>query len=418
MKLAAIIAEYNPFHEGHGYLIKKVKEDTGADAVVAVMSGDFTQRGEPAIVDKFTRTHMALSQGIDLVVQLPGIFVLSDADGFAAGAVAICKAMDVDVLAFGSEEGDAESLKKVAKMLAEEDDEFKGYLREALDEGFSYPAARSMAAEKKMPGAGTILEGSNNILGIEYIKAAIDQKAGFDFYTTERIGSGFGEKNVEAGKIPSALAIRTSLDKDMGNAAEINGLPTDTAKLLNEIKPYVKSELNDFYGIFRSKILLSGSDDFSNIYGAREGLSNRIKDAARKAEDMDILDEIVSTKRYTVSRLHRTYLQMLFDLEKDEYEKLKEAFCYKDAAYIRVLGFNETGRKVLSYFKEQQKASKGKAMEEGTPIITNINKQKENLKPEAAKIIEFDMKISDIYNMVSGRDLYEFSDMVHGPVIL
>lgn len=227
MKTAGIIAEYNPFHNGHRYQIEELRARTGADFVIIAMSGDFVQRGEPAVFDKYTRTRMALNAGADLVLELPAAFATSSAEDFAACGVALFDKLGVvDLLCFGSECGDVTALEPVARLLAKEPEGYGKLLQERLSKGDSFPKAREWAVTEWMKreintdGADmqALLSSPNNILGIEYMKALIRRGSSIDPYTIQRNGQGYNDSDIDAvadGQgFASASAIRKALRCD------------------------------------------------------------------------------------------------------------------------------------------------------------------------------------------------------------
>lgn len=421
MKTLGIIAEYNPFHSGHAYQIAKAKEMTGADKVIVVMSGDFVQRGEPAMVDKYARTEMALRQGADLVVEMPSMFVLGDAASFAAAGVAILKALHVDCLCFGSELGVIRPLEEIAEVLAKEPPEFQEALAAELDGGASYPAARATALEKILPGSGEIMGQPNNILGVEYLCEMRRQAAAFSALTIERMGAGYhwnGENQSEVGpKHPSASAIREAIPKSLEITNAKQMLTDETARVLENIDTKVKCELNDFWEIFASRFMVESAEVLAGIYGIKEGLENRIKSEILKASDFGKLDELVGTRRYTKTRLHRIYMQTVLGLYRTEFQESLEGFIKGQASYVRVLGFNEAGSECLRHIKDMRKENAGE-LGDNWPIITNINKERELLSEKACMILDFDIKAANLFNLVIGRDMYSDSDFVRRPIII
>ena len=217
MKIVGLITEYNPFHAGHLYHMQQARELTGADYCVVLMSGSFVQRGEPAIFDKYLRTKTALLAGADLVLEIPAAFSTASAHEFAAYGVALLSAIGVDAVVFGSECGQIEILKQAAYALNHESAEFQERLRKGLKAGLTYPQARAKALEMEDTWA-SVLSSPNNILGIEYLRAAEDLHSPMEFYTISRKGSGYHEDTLADANFPSASAIRgiirNSLSKD------------------------------------------------------------------------------------------------------------------------------------------------------------------------------------------------------------
>lgn len=337
MKILGIVAEYNPFHGGHLSHLKRSEKISEADAVVVIMSGNFVQRGEPALVDKWKRTKAALLAGADLVIELPLCCATASAGYFAKGAVTLLeKTGIVDCMCFGSECGDIEILKECAKALLTEDEQFKKRMRGYLKQGFSYPVARSKAVfETSLPDT------PNNVLGIEYIKALMELESEITPYTVFR-SSG------------SAKEIRDTLKKGSHNFADLNNLSSIFHYILRTKSP---SELGSFLDV-------------------AEGLENRLKQCAK--ENYLISDIIASakTKRYTYLRLQRVVLHMILGITK---------VCNPE--YIRVLGFREKRANLLQMLERQARL----------PIVTNIKNAA--LPPLAAKILDEEIRSTAVYSL-------------------
>ncbi len=227
MSICAIVTEYNPFHLGHEYQIQQVRKQLDAEAVIVIMSGHFVQRGEPAIFDKWTRTRLALAGGADIVIELPTLFATASAETFAYGAVELIKSLGVvDKLCFGSESGEIGSIRDLAKFLAKEPANYKNALKSELKKGYSFPKARSLAIASTYPHerglfgqthphvsldeSKKLMKGSNNILGIEYVKALDRLKSDIEPYTIKRVGASYLSDSIKE-VLPSATAIRTTL---------------------------------------------------------------------------------------------------------------------------------------------------------------------------------------------------------------
>ncbi len=411
-KAIGIVAEYNPFHNGHRYQIDSIRKDAEDIPVVAVMSGNFIQRGEPAIADKYARTEMALLGGVDLVIELPTIFSVGGAEPFAAGAVSLIKKLGIEKISFGSESADLEGLWDYAKILAKEPAEFKEELKKQLDEGFSYAKSRYLACNRCTGKNPDEKQGSNDILAIEYLKQIILQDAKIEPSCVKRAGGSHTENTLpNEENFASASAIRDYLllQKKEANDAEISRfMPQTTIDVFGRINNDIKPILNDIYDLIRIKILTGRDNELEEILGAGEGLTNKMRREARCANTVNELTEKVISKRYAKGRIQRLYLQILLGLKKDEYKKLEKAFVYGNSGYARVLGFNEKGAALIKSIKKENKAM--------IPIITNINKEAEMLDDIAKRVLEYDILAMDLYNMAIRRPLYEYSDFVRRPV--
>lgn len=330
-----IICEFNPFHAGHKYLIDTVKGNS--NSVICIMSGNFVQRGEFAVYDKFTRTRDALRNGADLVIELPCVYSLMSAEGFAKGAVSILEATNaVEMIAFGAECDDMEKLSEIAEEIDTHDSE----IRNELKKGVSYPVARKNIIKND------ILDMPNNILAIEYIRqTSLPCKA------VKRIGKGHDTDD----ELYSASAIRATLSADNISTLE----NCETAVL--------------------AKLRTMSAQDFLNIDDVSEGLENRIVQAVKEATSLNELYDKIKTKRYTHSRIRRIILKAYLGITKD--------FC-NEPPYIRVLGFNDKGKEILSQMKKNA----------SLPIISRYADTK-NADNDVKRLFELECRCTDLYNL-------------------
>ena len=388
-RVLGIIAEYNPLHSGHIYQMNECKAACGADYTVIVMSGDFTQRGEPALTDKWSRTKAALRAGADLVVELPFYYACNGAGYFASGAVKILDAMGVVThLGFGSEAGNIEELKSVAEALAEETSEISDRMKDFLSVGYSYPKA----VEAAFGFESNIGYEPNNILALEYIKALNSIHSKIEPITIKRRGAGYNDIKISEDMI-SAKAIRNNLltNKEFTTAdgdLAIPGLPDFSSDILKEEREFlVLEEDSRYFDLLRSAILSSESWELRKIFSVTEGMENKMKNEVRYAKSLNDFIDRLKSKRYTRTRIQRMCAHTVIGFKKNAV--IPE--------YIRVLGFNKKGSKLIKKIKESDNLK--------MPVISNINREK-------AKGIEIDIKASDIYNLICGKDLYAFSDYV------
>lgn len=329
-----IICEFNPFHKGHKYLIESVKGE--GDAVICVMSGNFVQRGEFAVFDKFERARAAIENGADLVIEIPTVFALRSAQGFAKAGVALLESTGVcDALAFGAECDDVEVLKRVANEIKKRDAEIK----EELKKGVSYPVARQNVIQSP------VLETPNNILAIEYLTYTHLKPI-----AVKRTGKGHDSDDKEY----SASEIRKRLD-------------------VNEISSITNCEKAVLY-----KLRNMSAEDFAKIEDVSEGLENRIYDAVQGAASLDELYSLIKTKRYTHSRIRRIILKAFLEIENAP----------KEPQYLRILAFNSRGRQILADMKKSAKL----------PIIIKYADAKA-LGGDVQKEIEREYKFTDLYNL-------------------
>jgi len=345
----AIIAEYNPFHNGHKYQIEQARNITGADLVVVVMSGNFVQRGQPAIINKWTRAEMALRGGADLVLELPLPFAVSSAEYFATGSVKILNMIGtVDYLCFGSELGEIETLKLVAQELIDESTEFKTTLRTSLDLGYSYPTARASALTKKYHA---IAKSPNNILGIEYIKALIKSKSKITPVTIKRLGSDYNSTTLEEG-FSSATAIRTTLFKDNSLEAIADFVPDFTLDILkNEfVSKRGPVSNNKVFENLRFKVRTLKATEIAEFPGVSEGLENKIMKVFESATSFDDAVDSIKSKRFPATRISRALLSIYLNINK----KTMHKFLDKGPTYLRILGFRKSAQPFMRELSDKK----------------------------------------------------------------
>lgn len=345
MKAVGIIAEYNPFHNGHAYLIKQARKQTDADAVIVIMSGSFVQRGEPAIFDKYTRTRAALACGADLVLELPVWCATASAELFAAGAVAQLTAAGCDFLCFGSECGNLSLLQQVAKLLAEEPPAYRDHLQTALRTGLSYPAAVMKAASHTIEGhwalsdqLPALLSSPNNLLSIEYLKAIYRQHSSMQPVTIQRIGQGYHD-TTPTEPYSSASAIRNYLHTSDSDSTTVENqtfselsqwMPPEA---LSCIQPAQALMADDFSGLLDYRRCYT--DDFTKWAGFSPALSNRLLALEHTPVALTEVAAQLKTKQYTYSHISRALFHMLLDIR---YTDLEAAEAVGYTPYLRVLG--------------------------------------------------------------------------------
>lgn len=381
MKVTGIIAEYNPFHSGHEYHIKKAREITGADYIVVAMSGDFVQRGGPAVFDKYIRAQMALLCGADLILELPSAFACSTAEDFAGCGVALLDQLGVvEHLCFGSEQGDTEELKKAAAIIAAEPAGYSSALREQLKKGASFPAARQTALEAiyksthKYPFDG-FLSGPNNILGLEYCKAIQNQRASLIPAAVLRQGAGYHEpltcpSHKEPNRFASASGIRQTLYEEFPHGqwkgSNSNGLlsPFRTFSGISYLPPAIRNLFSqskplwpeDFSSLLNQKILdavnLCPSDPFVEYSDFSFDLSQRLKRIALDFAGWEDRAAQLKTRQYTYTRVNRALTKLLLGLKKDVIQDFKKE---NYAFYARILGFRRTAEPLLAEMKKNSR---------------------------------------------------------------
>jgi len=399
MKVTGIIVEYNPLHNGHLYHLQQTKQITNCDYVVAVMSGNFVQRGEPAIINKWARAEAALNAGVDLVIELPVIYSISSAENFAYGAISILNKLNIiDSICFGSESGDIEPLFKIAQILAEEPKEYKNLLKKFLKQGLPYPKAREFALNNYFKDENNLLQTSNNILGVEYLKALIKLNSNIKPYTIKRIKNNYNDINITS-NIASATSIRHNFDNyDLIKTT----MPEFSFEIIQREKQLGKGpvNLNNLADLIFYKIRSLTANELSKIHDISEGLENKIKYAAEESSTIEGLLNLALSKRFTKTRLQRILLYILLGITKEVYlQNIKEI------NYIRILAANSNGRKLLKYIKDKKLVD--------IPIIINPSKYDKEL-------LSLDIKATDIYVLGYSNPKYKIAvqDLKNKPMLL
>lgn len=381
-KRIGIIAEYNPFHNGHLYQIQKAKELTGADTVIAVMSGNFTQRGETSLINKFEKAKMALQNEVDMVIELPTIYSISSAENFALGGVKILNEIgNIDYLVFGIEEENLEKLQAIADVLVNEDNEFKRNIKEELNKGNSYPKAREIALKKVLlsENVENIMQKPNNILAIEYLKALKTTNSKIKPIAIKRKNTMHNDENINENYASGTYIRKLFIENNFNEIRKV--VPKYTYERLLELKnqgAYVSS-INDFSDIVIYKIRTMTKEEISQIADVNEGLENIIKLASTTCKTIDEIVEKVITKRYTKTRISRILTYILLDITKSEIEQSKNA-----NPYIRVLGINKKFEGILKTINNDK-------------LITSLKKFEENNGEN--QLLNIDKKATEIYTI-------------------
>ncbi len=383
MKTLGIIAEYNPLHNGHLYQMKMCRDKAQADNIVVIMSGDFTQRGEPAVLDKWTRSRLAVENGADLVLELPFAYAVNSAEYFAKGGVRILDALGcVTHLGFGAESESLEQLQEIAKETAEESETFQAVMKMHMSRGLSYAKAKEEALETVLDEEkARHVKMPNNILAVEYLKQLHLCGSDIKPVMVTRKGAGYHDKTPDDG-FASATAIRN----DLNETERKKFVPDNVDKALKNTL-----EHKNLFPLIQSRILGSTPENLKKIFSMGEGLENRMLDQIRRSRTLDEFVEKVKSKRYPETRIRRILCQMLIGLED-----------FEDEFYARVLAAGPKGTALLKKIKK----------ESDIKLITNINKE-ENL-PE---LIKYDILAADMYNILTCTDLYKKSDYVVHPFI-
>ncbi len=409
MKVVGIIAEYNPFHNGHAYQIKKAKEITGADYVVVVMSGNYVQRGTPAILDKFSRTSMALQNGADLVFELPVLWSTASAEYFAmAGITLLDKLGIVDYVSFGCETENFRLLESVAKILADEPEEFSALLKDCLKSGLAYPVAREQAllAYLQFPQKNTslsdtflnpengkselhkILSSPNNILAIEYCKALYKRDSVIKPCPILRTGAGYHETDLHS-TFSSASALRKLLLSETSNKhidlkeILLQNVPADAANCLPASFDAFICE-KDFSAMLYYKLFSECPDGFESYGDSSRFLSDRIVKQLDSYLDFEQFCSLLKTKEITHTRIRRLLLHILLNIRQTDYIYGKEADYIR---WLRPLGFRKEASCLLGEIKENS----------CLPIISKLSKANELLSASAYRQFEQELWASNLY---------------------
>lgn len=395
MIAAGIIAEYNPFHNGHAYQIQKTKELSHADYIIAAISGNFVQRGAPAILDKFTRTYEALANGADFVFEIPVLFATASAEYFAAAGIALLSALGcIDLVSFGCETPDLMLLSKIAEILENEPLEYKTFLASYLKQGIPFPAAREKAMLSYIPGqkggVSAILSAPNNILALEYIKALRQQKSSIRPFPILRNDSGYHATDFKQ-KYCSASAIRNLLlnEKEQiqrhGSLAKTLSkyVPLQTAgHLLSPDAKFLTEQ--DFSKILYYKLLMERESGFYGYADVSREFSNRLIRALSGFTDYESFCRILKSKEITYTRISRCLFHILLNIKTTDYENAKT---HGRIPYLRLLGFR---KEAAPFFREIKKHAK-------VPLLTRPSKYASSLDKSAASMFLKDAAASDLY---------------------
>ena len=385
MKICGIICEYNPFHNGHAYLIEQAKKQSGCDAVVCVMSGCFTQRGELAFLDKFTRAKHAVLAGADAVIELPAVFALAPAEIFAKGAVKILHSFpDFSVLAFGCENADKAAIEKAAESTASESNAFREILHQYLKRGASFTKARFEAWTQTGSTPPSLVASPNNILGVEYKKALILANSRAEILPIARVGAAYTDSRLHK-NFSSASAIREAVCSGKLRSVRKNVPPY----VFDDLKDAVKPDLYKKIALY--SVLRTEAAQLKNILDCTEGLENRIKAFAKSTHDYDEFIAKVTTKRYISSRIRRILAASVLGIGEDLVRK-----SLKSPLYVNLLAVNKQRADDLL------PALKASAF----PCIARRS-DLSALGKTAAEAFRIDALASDLFNLVSGRHFTE-----------
>lgn len=425
MKTTAIIAEYNPFHNGHRYLIGEARRLTGADFILVVMSGDFVQRGAPALYHKYLRTHMALLGGADVVIELPCLYATSSAEFFAQSAVTLLHRLGmIDYLCFGSEQGDISLLSSIASLLIKESEHYQSALLRHLKEGLTFPAARcaalsglktgfSLPQEEKLTA---LLSSPNNILGIEYCKALTTLPSDITPITVKRLGSGYHDETLpsEDQFFGSASAIRKILE-DSAKEQELlsvkDQLPENVYKLLirnGQFADVVTCE--DFSAMLHYKLLSEQERGFEHYLDCSRELSNKICRTLPEYDGFASFCRKLKTRELTYTRVSRCLLHILLGITTPKSYLSPFEDRTLSLPYARLLGFRKESQEVLSAMKRSS----------SVPILSKLADAPELLSEEGQRLLKQDILASEIYEAAAAakKQREPLNEIRQSPIIV
>lgn len=377
MRSCGIIVEYNPFHNGHQYHADMARKLSDADIVIAVMSGNFLQRGEPAIIDKWTRAKEALNHGVDLVIELPFAYAVQSADYFAAGGVKLLQALQCDALCFGTDNQSELDYELFGNFVHNHQREINQAYQEIKNNGMSYPQQMTEVFRKFYPNDVFDFSSPNHILGLSYAKENATYEKPMTLYPLKREAAGYHDTKIYQ-HFASATAIRKAIFSDELDQIK-RVLPTQVAIDLNS-SPTVSWE--EYWPLLKYKILSSSLLELREIYQMKEGIEYRLQEAAKVSDSFQQFMERAKTKRYTWTRLQRLATYILVNVKQCEIESVRQN------SYLHVLGFTEQGQRFL---KEKKKNL-------SLPFITKISK---NLTTQLA----LDIRSNQLYQLGNDRIL-------------
>lgn len=388
MKVNGIIAEYNPFHNGHSYHMSHAKQSTGADYTVIAMSGNFVQRGAPALINKYKRAEMALQNGADLVLELPVYYSTSSAEYFAEGAIALLDKLGVITeLCFGSECGDITILQRIADILLTEPSAYVDALKNHMRLGLSYPSARNAALihyDPSLIAYKDVLSSPNNILGIAYLKALKRRESHINPFTTRRVGADYHDKRLGEMQA-SALAIRQAIMSAVDTEYLRNQMPEYAYSILAEcLNQRCFLENDAFSSMLHYKLLTEAEKGYEEYLDVSPELSDRIRNNLEQFRSFQDFCDLLKSKDMTYTRISRCLLHILLNMKTSTMEK----YVSMDyVPYVRVLGFRKDAAPLLTAIKEHS----------SIPIISKLADAEQILTPDAYGMLKDDILINNIY---------------------
>lgn len=408
-KILGIVAEYNPFHNGHMYHLQKAKELSGAEYTICVMSGNFVQRGNASVLNKWKKAEMALLNGIDLVIELPTVYSVASAESFSLGAIKILDSLKIiDTISFGTETEDFAALNNISSIMNEEPKKYKDMLAQELKKGLSFPKARENALMLYLDDNrrySNILNAPNNILAIEYLKALKKIKSTIQPVPVKREKVYYNDNTI-VDDFASATAIRNLLqNKELGEIRKV--VPIDTYKILsdesdlgNVVLSLAEYEKEIIYNLRRMS-----TQQIANLPDVNEGLEHSLKNAANFTNNLKDFMDVIKTRRYTATRIQRILVCALLGITKKDI-----ALSKKYTPYVRILGFNENGRELIS------------RMNKANPkldVITSVKKFKENNSNKPYnRLLDIDIFSTNVYTMACKNDSLANVDYTKNMIIV
>ncbi|MGM0840852.1 MAG: nucleotidyltransferase [Bacillota bacterium] len=380
MKATGVVVEYNPFHNGHLHHLRETRNATGADIVVAVMSGHFLQRGEPALVSKWSRTRMALEAGVDVVIELPYCFATQHAEIFSRGAISLLDSIGCESFCFGSEDGDIDTFEKTVVFIEANREQYNTYISRFIREGMSYPSALAKAFQTLGNGDSVIdLSKPNNILGFHYMEARNQIHSSLKAYTITREAAGYHDQHFSSPSIASATSIRKNIFTSEGDHKIDSYLPSTSVDQLAQYQLEYGGfhRWENYWTILQYKLLSSSKEELKEIYEVEEGIENRMKECVKTSTSFEEFMTKLKTKRYTWTRLQRMLLHILTNTRKEEMRNR-----HASPSYIRLLGMNKMGREFLHSKKKEMPL----------PLISKLSSANQS-------DIELDVRAAEIFSL-------------------
>lgn len=373
MRTLGITAEFNPFHSGHCYAVEELKKRTGADTVLSVMSGNFTQRGTPAFRDKWSRAEAAVRGGVDLVLEMPAVYASAASSGFCMAGVSILSELGcTDFIGFGSESGSVRELTETAEQLIRLERPLHDRMAEYRKQGCSYPRAQEQAAsDLGITGSGSVLSEPNNLLAVEYIRQILQQPEKFR---------------------PVPVTVRRETGDYAASASALR------KKAAAEDPEYYRLCEDRYFRLASARILQMSEAELDAVASSSDGLGNKLKKEVRYCRNLQDLLHRTKSKAYTMTRIQRMLTQCILGVTKEDMRA--------GVLYARVLAFSDQGAKLLKRIRREECSR--------IPVLTNLNKEAHRY-PQLQRSLEIDALASDLYHLITGGDLYQNADCVRHP---